>query len=85
MRGRITQKRIFAFHPVLKLLSCDSSRVILVLHFLILLLKFFISLLEFFNRGGGGLALVLRFLILGLEMFVSFLQLIEDKLTKDKR
>jgi len=72
MRGRIAQKKIFALRPVLKLLLCDSSRVILVMQFLILLLEFFISLLELFNKGGCDLVLVLRFLILGLEMLVLF-------------
>jgi hypothetical protein len=75
MGRRRIRKKIFALNPVTKLLSCVSSKVILVLQFLILLLKFFISLSELFNKGGGGLVPVLRFLILGLEMLVAFFQL----------
>ncbi len=75
MNGKKIQKKIFAFRPVLKILSCDSSRVILVLQFLVLLLEFFISLLELFNKGGGDLVLVLCFLILGFKVLVAFFQL----------
>ena len=75
MSRRRIRRKIFALHPVPKLLSCVSSKVILALQFLILLLKFFISLLELFSKGGGGLVPVLRFLILGFEMLVAFFRL----------
>jgi hypothetical protein len=77
MRGRITQKKIFALRPVLKLLSCVSLRVVPVLQFLALLLQLLVSFLELFNKSGSGLVVipVLRFLILVLQTLVSFLEL----------
>ena len=76
MRGRITQKRIFALRPVLKLLICVSLRVVPVLQFLALLLQLLVSFLELY-KGGGGLVImpVLRFFTLGLQTLVSFLEL----------
>ena len=77
MNRRKTQKKIFAFRPLLKVIARVSLKVMPVLYFLILLLQFFVFLLQLFNKDESGLVVipVLRLFISVLETLISFFQL----------